>query len=148
MHDDLHIHVSNRSQTDHVSTHHKRRSETNTVSYCPPICGIRNMSVNAMPHTITALFGHSGCGKSTCLRLFSGLVTPQSGIVRTHKHVVLLEQSHAIFIGSVAENILLQNLQMPESDSSKSGSRSGSNNKNNKSKENDTERNKKHDSKS
>lgn len=57
--------------------HHGKLNKTNKMSYAPPIRGIRKMSVSAMPHKITALFGHSGCGKSTCLRLFSGLVTPQ-----------------------------------------------------------------------
>ncbi len=42
---------------------------------------IRDMSLNVQPGKTTALIGPSGCGKSTCLRLFIGLITPDSGEV-------------------------------------------------------------------
>lgn len=72
--------------------------------------GIHGISLKAHHGQITALYGPSGSGKSTCLRLLSGIVRPDSGRVYTHRHAVLLEQKSPIFIGTVAENILLQDL--------------------------------------
>ena len=42
---------------------------------------IRDVSLSVDPGKTTALIGPSGCGKSTCLRLFLGLITPDSGEV-------------------------------------------------------------------
>ncbi|CAM43022.1 ABC transporter-like protein [Leishmania braziliensis MHOM/BR/75/M2904] len=72
--------------------------------------GVSQVSFTAVVGGITVLYGPSGCGKSTCLRLLCGLVRPRTGTVHTQRRVVLLEQQHAIFIGTVAENILLTNL--------------------------------------
>ncbi|KAG5496267.1 hypothetical protein JKF63_02568 [Porcisia hertigi] len=72
--------------------------------------GLSNVSFTAAVGGITVLYGPSGSGKSTCLRLLCGLVRPRSGTVRTQRRAVLLEQQHAIFIGTVAENILLTDL--------------------------------------
>lgn len=72
--------------------------------------GISNVSLSVQCGTITSLYGPSGSGKSTCLRLLSGLVPPHCGTVNTLRHAVLLEQQHAIFIGTIAENILLKEL--------------------------------------
>ncbi|GET91549.1 abc transporter-like protein [Leishmania tarentolae] len=72
--------------------------------------GVSQVSLSALVGGITVLYGPSGSGKSTCLRLLCGLVRPHSGTVRTQRRAVLLEQQHAIFIGTVAENILLTNL--------------------------------------
>ncbi|CBZ29600.1 ABC transporter-like protein [Leishmania mexicana MHOM/GT/2001/U1103] len=72
--------------------------------------GVSQVSLTALVGGITVLYGPSGCGKSTCLRLLCGLVRPHTGTVRTQRRAVLLEQQHAIFIGTVAENILLTNL--------------------------------------
>lgn len=87
---------------------------TAVVAASPEGTGIRGMSLSAAPHQITALYGPSGCGKSTCLRLLCGLVRPHRGVVHTHRQVVLLEQQHAIFLGTVAENVLLRDLHPPE----------------------------------
>ncbi|CAG9580339.1 ABC transporter-like protein [Leishmania major strain Friedlin] len=72
--------------------------------------GVSEVSLTALIGGITVLYGPSGCGKSTCLRLLCGLVRPHTGTVRTQRRALLLEQQHAIFIGTVAENILLTNL--------------------------------------
>jgi putative ABC transport system ATP-binding protein len=72
--------------------------------------GIADISFTAAVGGITVLYGPSGSGKSTCLRMLCGLVRPQSGTVHTQRRAVLLEQQHAIFIGTVAENILLTDL--------------------------------------
>lgn len=72
--------------------------------------GVADVSFTAAVGGITALYGPSGSGKSTCLRLLCGLVRPHSGTVHTQRRAVLLEQQHAIFIGTVAENILLADL--------------------------------------
>ncbi|KPA84779.1 ABC transporter-like protein [Leptomonas pyrrhocoris] len=74
------------------------------------INGIANVSFSAQIGGITALYGPSGSGKSTCLRMLCGLVRPHSGTVHTQRGAILLEQQHAIFIGTVAENILLADL--------------------------------------
>ncbi|KPI87414.1 ABC transporter-like protein [Leptomonas seymouri] len=72
--------------------------------------GIADVSFTAKVGGITALYGPSGSGKSTCLRILCGLVRPHSGTVQTQRRAVLLEQQHAVFIGTVAENILLTDL--------------------------------------
>ncbi|KAG5494759.1 hypothetical protein JIQ42_02374 [Leishmania sp. Namibia] len=72
--------------------------------------GVSQVSFTAAVGGITVLYGPSGSGKSTCLRLLCGLVRPHKGTVRTQRRAVLLEQQHAIFMGTVAENILLANL--------------------------------------
>ncbi|EPY27549.1 ABC transporter-like protein [Strigomonas culicis] len=69
--------------------------------------GITDVTFDAPARSITVLYGPSGCGKSTCLRLLCGLAHAAAGTVTTHVHTLLLEQQHAIFMGSVAENILL-----------------------------------------
>lgn len=72
--------------------------------------GITDVSFTAVVGGITALYGPSGSGKSTCLRMLCRLVRPHAGTVHTQRRAVLLEQQHAIFIGTVAENILLTDL--------------------------------------
>lgn len=73
--------------------------------------GVKDVSFTAAVGGITALYGPSGSGKSTCLRMLCGLVRPHAGTVHTQRRAVLLEQQHAIFIGTVAENILLTDLR-------------------------------------
>lgn len=85
--------------------------------------GIRDVTLTAASGEITALYGPSGSGKSTCLRLLAGLVRPHSGVVRSHRRVLLLEQAHAIFLGTVAENIALREISAgPPTGGNSSGS--------------------------
>ncbi|CCW70688.1 unnamed protein product [Phytomonas sp. Hart1] len=72
--------------------------------------GIRDVSLRAAAGRITSLYGPSGSGKSTCLRLLCGFLRPSSGVVHSQRRALLLEQHHALFLGSVAENILLKDL--------------------------------------
>ncbi|CCW62852.1 unnamed protein product [Phytomonas sp. EM1] len=73
--------------------------------------GIRDLSLRAAAGRITSLYGPSGCGKSTCLRLLSGFLRPQRGVVHTRRRALLLEQHPAVFLGSVAENVVLRDLR-------------------------------------
>lgn len=68
---------------------------------------------DAPTQSITALFGPSGCGKSSCLRLLARLQKPVTGVVHTHKRALLLKQNMNIFMGSIAENILLEKIEIP-----------------------------------
>ncbi|CAD2216215.1 ABC transporter transmembrane region/ABC transporter, putative [Angomonas deanei] len=74
--------------------------------------GITDISFSVPQHSITVLFGQSGCGKSTSLRILGGILQPSGGTVNTRKNAILLEQQHAIFFGSVAENIMLKDLSL------------------------------------
>lgn len=69
-----------------------------------------------------ALVGHSGCGKSTVLRLITGLYRPDSGTVKVlgepvcawnltalRAHISVLQQTPFVFKGSVRDNLLLGN---------------------------------------
>ncbi|MBQ9964693.1 MAG: ABC transporter ATP-binding protein [Clostridia bacterium] len=42
---------------------------------------VSDLSLTVSPDRVTCLFGASGCGKSTVLRLIAGLETPQAGTV-------------------------------------------------------------------
>ncbi|KEG08474.1 ABC transporter-like protein [Trypanosoma grayi] len=70
--------------------------------------GIHDVTLTIEPEKITVLYGSSGAGKSTCLRLLAGLLQPLKGTVRTHSKVALLEQQQAVLLGTVADNILME----------------------------------------
>ncbi len=74
-----------------------------------------------------ALVGQSGCGKSTALKLITGLLRPQEGSVTVlgvpvekwnlealRAHMSVLQQEPFVFKGSVKDNMLLGNPQADE----------------------------------
>ena len=48
----------------------------------PPV--IRGVSLGIAGGKLTALIGSNGCGKSTLIRWFAGLLTPQRGEIRAY----------------------------------------------------------------
>ena len=75
-----------------------------------------------------ALVGHSGCGKSTIIKLITGLFQPQKGTVRVlgsdvrdwdlaslRKQMSVLQQNTFVFKGTLRDNILLGNRDADDS---------------------------------
>ncbi|ORC88266.1 ABC transporter-like protein [Trypanosoma theileri] len=75
------------------------------------INGIQDISFTIETGKINILYGPSGSGKSTCLRLLAGLLQPHQGTIYTHEKIALLEQHHAILLGTVADNILMTDIR-------------------------------------
>lgn len=84
----------------------------------PPL--LDGLSFSVQPGEKVALVGHSGCGKSTVLKLITGLYRPQAGTVSVLGHAVedwnleslrgmmsVLQQDAFVFKGTLKENILL-----------------------------------------
>lgn len=72
------------------------------------------------PATSTALLGETGRGKTTLLRLLSGVLTPQEGSVELYdqaghllkgadmrRHIIYITQGNTLMSGSIRENLLL-----------------------------------------
>jgi len=81
-----------------------------------------SLSFSVRPGEKVALVGHSGCGKSTVLKLITGLYSPSAGTVRVLGEAVsdwdpeamraqmsVLQQNPFVFKGSIRDNILLGN---------------------------------------
>ena len=73
-----------------------------------------------LPATSTALLGETGRGKTTLLRLLSGVLTPQEGSVELYdqaghllkgadmrRHIIYITQGNTLMSGSIRENLLL-----------------------------------------
>ncbi|MFH1880621.1 MAG: ABC transporter ATP-binding protein [Bacillota bacterium] len=86
----------------------------------PPL--LNGLSFTVKPGEKVALVGHSGCGKSTVLKLITGLFRPQSGTVSVlgrkvsdwnlealRSRMSVLQQDAFVFRGTVKDNILLGN---------------------------------------
>ena len=93
----------------------------------PPLLSGLSFTVN--PGEKVALVGHSGCGKSTVLKLITGLYRPQGGTVSVLGHTVetwnlealrgnmsVLEQDAYVFKGSLRDNVLLGNREAEDAD--------------------------------
>lgn len=57
-------------------------------TYADGTCALANVSVNVQLGEIVALVGGSGCGKTTLLRLISGLDHTSSGVIRVDNDVI------------------------------------------------------------
>ena len=81
---------------------------------------LHGVDLDLRPGERLAVVGPSGAGKSTLGRLLAGVHPPRTGQVTVggvplvelpldhlRKHVVLVTQEHHVFVGSVAENLLL-----------------------------------------
>ncbi|HEX7189747.1 MAG TPA: ABC transporter ATP-binding protein [Actinomycetes bacterium] len=81
---------------------------------------LRGIDLDLRPGERLAVVGPSGAGKSTLGRLLAGVHPPRTGRVTVggvplvdlplddlRRHVVLVTQEHHVFVGSVAENLLL-----------------------------------------
>jgi ABC-type multidrug transport system fused ATPase/permease subunit len=90
---------------------------------------LHGIDLDLRPGERLAVVGPSGAGKSTLGRLLAGVHPPRTGRVTVggvplvdlplddlRKHVVLVTQEHHVFVGSVAENLLLARPGADESD--------------------------------
>jgi ABC-type multidrug transport system fused ATPase/permease subunit len=90
---------------------------------------LHGIDLDLRPGERLAVVGPSGAGKSTLGRLLAGVHPPRTGRVTVggvplvdlplddlRKHVVLVTQEHHVFVGSVAENLLLARPAADESD--------------------------------
>jgi ABC-type multidrug transport system fused ATPase/permease subunit len=81
---------------------------------------LQNLRLILEPHSLTAIAGCSGCGKSSLLRLLNRLYDPQAGqvlidgtdvreftVASLRSAVVLVPQRPMIFSGSIASNLRL-----------------------------------------
>jgi ABC-type multidrug transport system fused ATPase/permease subunit len=81
---------------------------------------LHGIDVDLVPGERLAVVGPSGAGKSTLGRLLAGIHPPRTGRVSVgdvplvelpledlRRHVVLVTQEHHVFVGSLAENLLL-----------------------------------------
>ena len=84
----------------------------------PPL--LDGISFTVQPGEKVALVGHSGCGKSTVIKLITGLYSPQAGTVKVLQRDVkdwnleklrekmsVLQQDTFVFKGTVKDNVLL-----------------------------------------
>ena len=84
----------------------------------PPL--LDGLRFSVMPGEKVVLVGQSGCGKSTVLKLITGMLRPQAGTVSVlgvtteswdpealRAHISVLKQEPYVFSGSVKDNILL-----------------------------------------
>jgi ABC-type multidrug transport system fused ATPase/permease subunit len=81
---------------------------------------LHGVDLDLLPGERVAVVGPSGAGKSTLGRLLAGVHPPRTGRVTVgdvplvelpledlRRHVVLVTQEHHVFVGTVAENLLL-----------------------------------------
>jgi ABC-type multidrug transport system fused ATPase/permease subunit len=81
---------------------------------------LHGIDIHLRPGERLAVVGPSGAGKSTLGRLLAGIHPPRTGSVTVgevplvdlplddlRRHVVLVTQEHHVFVGTVAENLLL-----------------------------------------
>jgi ABC-type multidrug transport system fused ATPase/permease subunit len=98
-------------------------------AYRPDHDVLHGIDLDLRPGERLAVVGPSGAGKSTLGRLLAGVHPPRTGRVTVggvplvdlplddlRKHVVLVTQEHHVFVGSVAENLLLARPGADESD--------------------------------
>ncbi|WP_168461360.1 ABC transporter ATP-binding protein [Acinetobacter sp. A1] len=92
---------------------------------------VQNATWSAMSGQIVCLLGHSGCGKTTMLRLIAGLENPSSGSIQLEQHILwdaqqqipaesrnigLVFQDYALFPHlSVLENVMFGLKKFPKS---------------------------------
>jgi len=90
---------------------------------------LHGIDLDLRPGERLAVVGPSGAGKSTLGRLLAGIHPPRTGQVTVgrvplvglplddlRKHVVLVAQEHHVFVGTVAENLLLARPSAGEGD--------------------------------
>lgn len=79
-----------------------------------------DFSVDFAPHSITAVVGHTGAGKSTLMRMVLGFIAPDRGVCefyndehcaaaspRTRCNVAYVPQGNSLISGTVRSNLLL-----------------------------------------
>lgn len=102
--------------------------ENLTFGYDPEQPVIRNLNLEIRPGEKIAVVGATGSGKTTLISLLCRLYTPQSGKItidgidiqelkssEIHKHVGVVMQDVFLFSDSIANNITLNNPDIPES---------------------------------
>lgn len=90
---------------------------------------LKNITVDFLPNTITALVGPSGSGKSTLAGLITTLISPDSGSITIdgtelnkvtldsyRRHIGMVMQEDFLFDGTIRENIVFSRPDASESD--------------------------------
>lgn len=85
---------------------------------------LRNISMEFKPATMTAITGETGAGKTTLIRLFLGLITPDAGEILlsngtksypisplTRNNFIYVPQGNTLFGTSIRNNLLMGNPQ-------------------------------------
>ena len=118
------FHQPNQSTTEHQDTLRLPPGVhlTNASFTYPdaPLPTLENLSLDFPAGSITCIYGTSGMGKTTLLKLLAGLLQPQTGHVQLedkelkqisldsrHKLITYVPQSPHVFQGSLADNICL-----------------------------------------
>jgi len=80
-----------------------------TKAYGPTLAN-SDVTFTVAPGTVHALLGENGAGKSTTMKLLSGLIRPDSGVIRIHGQQVALNsarEAHAIGIQTAFQELTL-----------------------------------------
>ncbi len=109
-----------RDESDAVPADEHVRVEDVRFAYRGDRDVLHGIDLDLRPGERLAVVGPSGAGKSTLGRLLAGIHPPRTGSVTVGQvplvdlplddlrgHVVLVTQEHHVFVGSVAENLLL-----------------------------------------
>ncbi|MEO7981306.1 MAG: ABC transporter ATP-binding protein, partial [Sporichthyaceae bacterium] len=109
-----------RAESDVVPADEHVRVEDVRFAYRGDRDVLHGIDLDLRPGERLAVVGPSGAGKSTLGRLLAGIHPPRTGSVTVGQvplvdlplddlrgHVVLVTQEHHVFVGSVAENLLL-----------------------------------------
>lgn len=103
------------------------RLSNSTFGYDDNKAIINGLSYDFKPHTITAIMGHTGVGKSTLMRMVLGLISPSDGLCefynstlvataspRTRCNIAYVPQGNSLINGTIRSNLLLGNADASE----------------------------------
>lgn len=101
---------------------------------------LRDVSFAIQPGERVGILGRIGCGKTTILRLMSGLQKPDSGLVLidnadirqirpddVRRNLAIVLQNPVLFSGTIRENLLMGNPEASDEDMLEATSQSGAN---------------------
>ncbi len=78
----MHLHDPGSNMTEKTSI------EFHNVRFCyGEVCAVKGVNFSLPPHQLTVFVGPNGGGKSTLIKLLTGLLKPQEGTITYHKDV-------------------------------------------------------------